>query len=48
MRSREILNSDLKADRVFAVEMGPEWIQWRMGWDMDLRPWTKLALESAT
>lgn len=38
-----LLENALKAGGVLAVDLGPDWIQWQLGWDMDLRPWLKLA-----
>lgn len=40
--------SALDAGGVLAIDLGPEWIQWQLGWNMDLRPWTKLALDYAS
>lgn len=43
----DAFKSALDAGGVPAIDLGPDWIQWQLGWDMDLGPWTKLALEYA-
>ncbi len=41
------IKSAMEAGGIQASDLGADWIEWQLGWDMDLRPWTKLALELA-